>query len=154
MEDNIIVTQQSQFDPMQLTEFFRGVKTKWDEHIKEMSNFKDIRNIAEIQNVVYSKRQDACDSILEMDMKIAQYSREYKIKMIERMSYYTSGNIRYSEREAEKRAQNDLYDLMYKINMFESIRGYMSNTLKTLDDIIYGISQRVKIEELVQGVYK
>lgn len=152
MENNDIINSEGNSTTM--VDILRQLASQWDSVISEMNKLKSVKDIPELQSIVYSKRQDICDSILEIDMKIAETTRIYKASVKERAVQYMSGNMRYTEKEAEKKAQNDMYEIVYKINMFESYRNHLSNTLKTVDDIIYGIAQRIKVEELITGMFK
>ena len=69
-------------------------------------------------------------------MKTAQGATTYM--------YSTEGAIR-------EQIDATLSDDKYLIDIMESHLGYLDNTIKTIDGIIYAISNRIKIEEIKLG---
>ena len=116
-----------------------------------MKNFADL---PDLQNVIYSRRQDALDYYFGLLSKISYLSREYKFKYSQKYNYYkVQSQIRYST-EAAINAQidADLKDDKYQIELLDQHAKYMLETIKTIDSIIYAINNRIRIEELINQV--
>ena len=86
--------------------------------------------------------------------KLSNLTRAYKANYSQKYNYYkTQAQIRYSS-EAAINAQidADLKDEKYQIELLDQHAKYISETIKTIDNLIYGISSRIRIEELINHV--
>ena len=81
-------------------------------------------------------------------------SKEYKKQYATRYnSYKVNSQIRYnSDTAINAQIASDLADVTYKLSLLENHAKYMQETIKTIDNLIYAISNRIRIEELIQNV--
>lgn len=144
-----------QSSPITLEEFFISHQQQWAAIISELNTkMKNFGDLIDLQNVIYSKRQDAIDYYFGLLSKISALHKEYKYNYSQKYNYYkTQSQIRYSS-EASINAQidADLKDDKYNIELLDQHAKYMLETVKTIDNIIYGINNRIRIEELLKGV--
>ena len=143
--------------PQTLEDYILTHQQQWSAIIADLNGkMKNFADIADLQNVIYSRRQDALDYYFGMLSKISSLSRDYKLKYSQKYNYYkTQAQIRYSS-EAAINAQidSDLKDDKYQIELLDQHTKYMLETIKTIDSIIYAINNRIRIEELINQVKK
>lgn len=143
--------------PQTLEDYILEHQQKWSSLITELNGkMKNFADLPDLQNVIYSKRQDSLDYYFGLLSKISYLSREYKFKYSQKYNYYkTQAQIRYSS-EAAINAQidADLKDEKYQIELLDQHAKYMLETIKTIDSIIYAINNRIRIEELINQIKK
>ena len=141
--------------PQTLEDYILTHQQQWSAIIADLNGkMKHFADLLDLQNVIYSRRQDALDYYFGMLSKISSLSRDYKLKYSQKYNYYkTQAQIRYSS-EAAINAQidSDLKDDKYQIEILDQHAKYISETIKTIDNLIYGISSRIRIEELINHV--
>lgn len=144
-----------QTSPVTLEEYFLSHQQQWSAIISELNTkMKNFGDLIDLQNVIYSKRQDAVDYYFGLLSKISALHKDYKFKYSQKYNYYkTQSQIRYSS-EASINAQidADLKDDKYNIELLDQHAKYMSETVKTIDNLIYGINNRIRVEELLKGI--
>ena len=138
-----------------LEDYILEHQNKWSTIISEFSTkMKKFSDLIVLQNEVYASRQNALDYYFGLLAKISQLSKTYKQQYATIYNQLkTSSQIRYSS-EAAINAQiaSSLSELTYKSELLENHAKYMQETIKTIDSLIYAITNRIKIEELIQGV--
>ena len=143
--------------PQTLEDYILTHQQQWSAIIADLNGkMKHFADLVDLQNVIYSRRQDALDYYFGMLSKISSLSRDYKFKYSQKYNYYkTQAQIRYSS-EAAINAQidSDLKDDKYQIELLDQHTKYMLETIKTIDSIIYAINNRIRIEELINQVKK
>ena len=143
--------------PQTLEDYILTHQQQWSAIIADLNGkMKHFADLVDLQNVIYSRRQDALDYYFGMLSKISSLSRDYKLKYSQKYNYYkTQAQIRYSS-EAAINAQidSDLKDDKYQIELLDQHTKYMLETIKTIDSIIYAIDNRIRIEELINQVKK
>lgn len=140
-----------------LEDYVNMHQSQWSEIISEMNTkLKNFYDIPELQNIVYSKRQDALDYYFGLLSKISLLSKEYKLQYAQKYNAYkTAAQIRYTSDSAiNAQIASDLRDIIYKSELLSNHSKYMQETIKTIDGIIYAITNRIKIEELVRDIKK
>ena len=143
--------------PQTLEDYILTHQQQWSAIIADLNGkMKHFADLADLQNVIYSRRQDALDYYFGMLSKISSLSRDYKLKYSQKYNYYkTQAQIRYSS-EAAINAQidSDLKDDKCQMELLDQHTKYMLETIKTIDSIIYAINNRIRIEELINQVKK
>ena len=143
--------------PQTLEDYILTHQQQWSAIIADLNGkMKHFADLVDLQNVIYSRRQDALDYYFGMLSKISSLSRDYKLKYSQKYNYYkTQAQIRYSS-EAAINAQidSDLKDDKYQIELLDQHTKYMLETIKTIDSIIYAINNRIRIEEFINQVKK
>ena len=143
--------------PQTLEDYILTHQQQWSAIIADLNGkMKHFADLVDLQNVIYSRRQDALDYYFGMLSKISSLSRDYKLKYSQKYNYYkTQAQIRYSS-EAAINAQidSDLKDDKYQIELLDQHTKYMLETIKTIDSIIYAINNRIRVEELINQVKK
>lgn len=135
------------------TEKFSDERSEWTETIREISSrFRAVEVLAEVQIDLYSKRQIA----LEYQYKLISIHTKLKKMLIVawKKAYEDAGrndDIRYSEKEKTKHAEAATVDLKFKGETVSSQIEFFRETIKTLDNMIFGVKHRIDIENFKAG---
>jgi hypothetical protein len=146
-------TQQT--PPSTLEDYIANHQQAWSSSVSDMNaKMKKFADLPDLQNIVYSRRQDALDYYFNLLSKISTLSRNYKKEYAARYNAYkTTSQIRYnSDTAINAQIASDLCEMTYQIELLENHAKYMQETIKTIDNIIFAISNRIRIEELINNV--
>ena len=149
-DNNEQVTQ-----PATLEEYIAQHQQQWSNVISEMNGMmKKFTDLPDLQMTIYSKRQNALDYYFNLLYQISAMSKEYKKQYAAKYNNYkVNSQIRYnSDTAINAQIAADLADVSYKLTLLENHSKYMQETIKTIDNLIYAISNRIRIEELIQNV--
>lgn len=141
--------------PTTLEEYIAQHQQQWSNVISEMNGMmKKFTDLPDLQMTIYSKRQNALDYYFNLLYQISAMSKEYKKQYaVKYNNYKVNSQIRYnSDTAINAQIASDLADVSYKLTLLENHSKYMQETIKTIDNLIYAISNRIRIEELIQNV--
>ena len=141
--------------PATLEDYIAQHQQQWSNVISEMNGMmKKFTDLPDLQMTIYSKRQNALDYYFNLLYQISAMSKEYKKQYAAKYnSYKVNSQIRYnSDTAINAQIASDLADVSYKLTLLENHSKYMQETIKTIDNLIYAISNRIRIEELIQNV--
>lgn len=147
------IKNQNFFEKNGLIERFELERQEWTSLIKNIaSRFKIIENMVEVQVDLYSYRQLAVDymqqlSILQSKLK-KNYETEWK-KAYDDLTF--NQDFRYNERERAKFATEKTSSSKFKIDILQIHIEYFRETIKTLDNMIFGVKHRIEIEDFKRG---
>lgn len=146
METNTNINENS------LEEFVAQKQKEWNDIIKNLNDkFKTIPELQKMMNEIYTVRQNCQDVYRSMLTKCAKLSKEYK-KEYARLynEHLVSSQIRYkSEAAINAQIAAQMADFKYTMDIMESYTNYLAETMKTIDNIIYGINNRLRLEEFI-----
>lgn len=136
------------------TEKFTEERAEWTKTIGEISNrFRVVENLAEVQIDLYSKRQIAIEYQYKL---IGIHSKLKKLLIIEwKKAYENAGHnedIRYSEKEKTKFAEAATVELKFKSESLSNQIDFFRDTVKTIDNMIFGVKHRIEIENFKAGM--
>lgn len=135
-------------------EQFESERQAWTSLIKNIaSRFKIVENMAEVQVDLYSQRQLAVDymqqlSVLQSRLK-KNYESEWK-KAYDDLAL--NQDFRYNERERVKFATERTSTSKLKIDILQIHIEYFRETIRTLDNMIFGVKHRIEIEDFKRGI--
>ena len=137
-----------------LEEKFSRERLEWSQKIQEMSSeMKKVFNIPELMTNIYTERQRATEYYHYLISVMIKLNREYKKQYSERYDYWTfKAQIRYSNQGVlNNKIITELGDLVEKREAIENHSKFIQSTVSSIDNIIYGISKRVEIEQISRG---
>ena len=135
-----------------LEEFIAKKQSYWSSKIKELNEkFKTIPSLSNLTTEIYTTRQDLQEYHKSMLMKCASLNREYQKKYAELYnSYKTTSQIKYTSDQAiNAQIAAQLADFNYTMELMNHHSNYIEETIKTIDNLIYGIKSRIDIEQLL-----
>lgn len=127
---------------------------RWGEHIEELrEKMSDVKQLNHAQLEMYAKRQNLVEergvvliNMAEINSQVkALYSQKYK-------EYKEKGNLIYkSEVQLENLIKGELADKYHKLEMYKVLAEFYEETLKTIDNMIYGVRNVITIHQLANG---
>lgn len=135
--------EQFEYERQDWTSIIRGIA----------SRFKIVENMVEVQVDLYSERQRAVDymqqlTILQSRLK-KKYESEWK-KAYDDLALNT--DFRYNERERAKFASEKTSESKLKIDILQTHIEFFRETIKTIDNMIFGVKHRIEIEDFKRGI--
>lgn len=145
--------QQSNVEKKDFPREFQAEREEWTEKIRTLSvRMKNIRELAEVQIELYSSRQ----MLLELSSKLGQVmvklNSKYRKDKAERLKYYSeSVQVKYGSNEKTPLIDGDLSELKERMDMVDSQISFFNETMKTVDFMLYGVKDRIKLQEFLSG---
>ena len=143
----------TQEEPTDFAKMFERERSEWKEKIQVISlHIKNIKTVAEAQVDLFSTRQ----TLLEYSYKLAQIVSKLSTKerqmRAKKLKEYTEGkDVRYGANEKTALIEGDLAELTEKMQLVENHRKYIDQTVQTVDHMLYGIRQRIALEDYLRG---
>lgn len=136
----------------QINEFsdkLEKTRTFWLEKVKSMSNnLLNINKLAECQVELYSYRQICIEYQFNVLNAIAKLNKTYKRKRLERWKYYKNEQQMRIDKDAmELHIDVDIENLSQQHTLLSNQLEFAKETVKTIDNLIYGIKHRISIED-------
>lgn len=152
-EHNIEVEEQKS---LSLNDELAKLQDKWTSNIKDLNDkMKNLPSIDQLMNEIYYKRQEALDLYFGTNRVLSERTRDYKTKAAQIYMALKTGqaNLRFTNEqaitlqiEAKLVAEKEILDVMNNFVKF------MEETVKTIDNIIFGINQKIKVHEIMHGL--
>jgi hypothetical protein len=139
--------------PVDFSKLFEQERAEWKGKIQVISlHIKNIKTVAEAQVDLFSNRQ----TLLEYSYKLAQVvsklgTKERQMRAKKLKEYTESKDIRYGSNEKTTLIEGDLAELKEKMELVEGHRKYIDQTIQTVDHMLYGIRQRIALEDYLRG---
>ncbi len=142
-----------------LEDVFAQRREYWMKWVDEMStHMKSIDGILVIQSEIYARRQEAVENYHNLSATLARQTKLYKEKYNEiynrvRMIKIpnTPNYVYNTETSLRNQVEGELSQEKYIIDIIENHISYMDQTIKTIDNMIFNITNRIKIEEIKLG---
>lgn len=134
-------------------ERFEQERNDWTEDVRGISSrFKNIDDMVDVQVDLYSKRQLGVEymhqlMVLQSRLKktwIAEYKKAYDILILDQ-------DYRYSEKERQRIAEEKTSASKLKLDILQSHVDFFRETIKTIDNMIFGVKHRLEIEDFKRG---
>ena len=154
--DDIVKESQEQEEKKQdsLEIRFKEERIEWTNKIKEMSaKLKNVLEISLLQVDVYTERQRCVDYYHYIVSLLIKINKEYRKQYAIKYDHYTNqSQIRYpNESTKVNKILSELSDLVNKKEALENHSKFISSTISTIDNIIYGIKSRIDLENIIRG---
>lgn len=154
---NTQATNNSAQQPANFEDALIAHREKWTEEITNLNNMmKSLPKVDELLTQIYAKRQECVDYYTSMNNVILNQNKAYKqrynnmfnnvkINGFNGMRLNTDANISKCV-EAELADQKNIIDILVNHN------NYIKETISTIDNLIYGINQKIKLAEILNGI--
>jgi len=137
-----------------LANTFEEERATWTDKITGLSKrLKKIEDIADLQVSLYTERQLCLERYHYLMSLLITINKKYKREYAIKYDYYSNGSqVRYpNETIKNNKILSDLEDLVYKREQLENQYKFIDGTVKTLDNLIYGIKYRIEAEQIMRG---
>lgn len=128
---------------------FEDEREKWSNIIGEFAGkFREVYKLPELQVELYSNRQILVEymySLISISGKMEKELR--KEKRISYDKYTNKFDYKATTQERELLIDGDNADLLEKTHHIKSHIDFIRETIKGIDNMIYGINHRIKLEE-------
>lgn len=135
------------------SKLFEQERSEWKENIQVIALLmKDIKTVAKAQVDLFSQRQ----ILLEYSYKLAGIVTKLNSKLSSEKSkklreYSERTDVRYGSTEKNVLIEGDLTDITEKIELVESHRKFIDQTVQTVDHMLYAIKNRIALEDYLRG---
>lgn len=139
--------------PTDFVKMFERERAEWKEKIQIISlHIKDIRTVAEAQVDLFSTRQTLLEYSYKLAQIISKLSTKERQMRAKKLKEYSEGkDVRYGSNEKTTLIEGDLAELIEKMQLVEGHRKYIDQTVQTVDHMLYGIRQRIALEDYLRG---
>lgn len=135
-----------------------SIQAKWTSTIENLNaKFKTLPDLDNLLNTVYNERANACDYYFSILNILGKLTTNYKCQAAQLYNNFKLGQngLRYStESSIQNQIDAQLSELKQQIVMIDNHTNYMKEVIKTIDNMIFGIGQKIRIYELLNGVKK
>ena len=137
-----------------LETLFANQRQEWTNKVKEMgAKLKRVVEINELQVQIYSERQMAVDQYHYLLDVLVKLNKRYRSEYAKKYKHYSfEANLRFpNETSKVNQVLSDISDLVVKRERFNNHIKFFENTIKTIDNIIFGIRYRIDVEQIARG---
>lgn len=132
---------------------FEEERADWREKIQVISlSLKNIHTVAEAQIDLFTTRQ----ILIEYGFKLATIvtklsSKERQERARKMKDYQENKDVRYGSNDLKTMIEGEVAEINQKIELVEGHRKYIDQTVQTVDHMLYGIRQRIALEDYLRG---
>jgi hypothetical protein len=133
---------------------FAKERKEWTEKINDLSlKIKRLVDMIELETTVYTERQRLVEYYHFLLSLIHKVNKSYTKKYAEKYDYYSYHSQKRFPNEAKKDIQimAELGDDLFKKQILENHSKFILGTIDSIDKLIYGIKNRVDIENIMNG---
>lgn len=134
-------------------QIFERERNEWKETIQVISlQIKDIRTVALAQVDLFSQRQILLEYSYKLAAIVSKLNSRYSVEKARKLREYSErSDVRYGANEKAVLIEGDLVELTEKIDLVESHRKFIDQTIQTVDHALYGIKSRIALEDYLRG---
>ena len=135
-------------------EVFSNEAKIWKERIQELSiRMRNVRELAEVQIDLFSDRQKLLEHNHKLGQALAKLTLEYRKRRRDQLIQRSEReNKLYGANEKNVLIEGDLAELKDMIELVDRQITYINDTGKTIDHMLYGIKERIKLEDHLSGL--
>jgi len=140
-------------DKKDFNKIFESERNEWKEMIQGISlHLKSIQTVAKAQVDLFSQRQILLEYSYKLASIVTKLNSKYSVDRAKKMREYSEkSDVRYGANEKSVLIEGDLTEISEKIQLVESHRKFIDQTVQTVDHMLYGIRQRIALEEYLRG---
>lgn len=136
-----------------IKERFIEERGKWKEKVVDMAKrMKSMSELAELQVDLYTYRQEAIEYYYNLNLAVIKLEKKYsklKRRLVEELN---DKDIRYGKTDMNVIVDGAAADHKHHIEIVKSQASYLHETVKTIDNMIFGIKHRIEIENFRTSV--
>lgn len=135
------------------TEKFGDERSDWSNSVTSIGKrFREVENLAEVQVDLYSRRQEALEyqyKLISVHTKMKNmHAAQWKRAMEEAAR---NEDMRFNDKERAKIADAAVAGLKFKMESVQNQVEFFRETIKTIDNMIFGVKHRIDIENFKVG---
>jgi hypothetical protein len=135
------------------SKLFSDERAEWKEKIQVLSlNLKSIGTVANAQVDLFSNRQILLEYSFKLAHIITKLSTKERVERSKKIKEYSERkDVKYGSNETKALVEGDISEILEKIDLVENHRKFIDQTIQTVDHMLYGIRQRIALEEYLRG---
>lgn len=122
-------------------------RTTWREKVVDMAKrMKMVKDLPELQVDLYTYRQEAIEYYYNLNLAVIKLEKQYsklKKKLVEELN---DKDVRYGKTDMNTIVDGSSADQKHHVEMVKSQASYFYETVKTIDNMIFGIKHRLEME--------
>jgi hypothetical protein len=130
-----------------IKERFIEERTAWKEKVVDMAKrMKMVKDLPELQVDLYTYRQEAIEYYYNLNLAVIKLEKKYsklKRKLVEEIN---DKDVRYGKTDMNTIVDGAAADQKHHVEMIKSHASYFYETVKTIDNMIFGIKHRLEME--------
>jgi len=132
---------------------FSEEREGWTGKIRGLSvRMNNIREIADVQVELFSERQRLLEYTYQLGAILTKLNKKFRKDKSDRMRHYSEQTqIRYGANEKTPLIDGDLTEIKSRVEVVDNQISFLNETVKTIDHMLYGIRQRIILEEYIRG---
>ncbi len=145
--------QQPNVEKKDFAREFQLEREEWTDRIRILSvRMKNIKELAEVQIELYSSRQILLEMYSKLGQVMVKLNSKFRRDKAERLRYYSeSVQVKYGANEKTPLIEGDLSELKERMDLVDGQISFFSETMKTVDFMLYGVKDRIKLQEFLFG---
>jgi hypothetical protein len=140
-------------DKTDFNKIFETERSEWREKVQVLAlEMKDIKTLAKAQVDLFSQRQVLLEYSYKLASIISKLNSKYRTEKSRKLKEYSErSDIRYGANEKTVLIEGDISEITEKIELVEGHRKFIDQTVQTIDHMLYGIRQRIALEDYLRG---
>jgi len=132
---------------------FENERSEWKETIQVIAiQMKDIKTLAKAQVDLFSQRQVLLEYSYKLAAIVSKLNSKLRVEKSKKLKDYSErSDVRYGANEKTVLIDGDLTEIAEKIELVESHRKFIDQTIQTVDHMLYGIKSRIALEDYLRG---
>jgi len=132
---------------------FENERSEWKETIQVIAiQMKDIKTLAKAQVDLFSQRQVLLEYSYKLAAIVSKLNSKSRVEKSKKLKDYSERcDARYGANEKTVLIDGDLTEIAEKIELVESHRKFIDQTIQTVDHMLYGIKSRIALEDYLRG---
>lgn len=143
----------SNTDKTDFNKLFEQERSEWKEKIQVLAiEMKDIKTLAKSQVDLFSQRQVLLEYSYKLASIVSKLNSKYRTEKSRKLRDYSErSDVRYGANEKTVLIEGDISEITEKIELVDGHRKFIDQTVQTVDHMLYGIRQRIALEDYLRG---
>ena len=147
-------SQKDKSEKETLEDRFSRERIEWGGKIKGMSGkLRSAMDVAELMTEVYTERQRALEYYHYLISLLIKINKQYNKSFSDKYKFYKyeSQERLPNDKVIQIRVNAELQDIKERREVFDNHAKFIDGTVKTIDNIIFGIKSRIEVEQIARG---
>ena len=135
------------------SKIFENERGEWREKIQVIGILmKDIKTLAKAQVDLFSQRQVLLEYSYKLAAIVSKLNSKGRVERAKKLKDYSErSDVRYGANEKTVLIEGDLTEIAEKVELVESHRKFIDQTIQTVDHMLYGVKSRISLEDYLRG---
>lgn len=154
MNPQVEVSENEKTEKQNLESRFSSERLSWSAKINEMSaKLKKTLDVAELMANIYTERQRALEYYHYLISLLIKINKSYRKQYSEKYEFYSYKSQKRFPNESTKnnQIQTELGEILEKREVIDNHAKFIDGTIRSIDQLIYGMKSRIDIEQIVRG---